>query len=314
MAATPAVSRRSVIVAGAATMAAASRANRPAGPLPVVATTSDLASLVAAVGGDLVHVRTLVPPQSDPEAFEPRASDLAMLSGAQLIVRVGLGQDFWLGPLLARMHGTAARPAAAPVVDASAGVPLLEVSGRDPLARDGHAHAMANPHYGLDPANAEAITANIAAAIVQLVPQAHDTVMAHRARFVARLRDGMAAWAKQLDPHRGAAVMAYHNSWPYFARRFRLNVVGFVEPKEGVAPSAAHLSSLMALARRARVRAILQKTNEPRRLCDIVSAQTGIPVALLAPGVGSVPQAGDYLGFMAYNVAAVADVLRASER
>jgi len=35
---------------------------------------------------------------------------------------------------------------------------------------------------------------------------------------------------------------------------------------------------------------------------------------LLAPGVGSVPQAGDYLGFMAYNVAAVADVLRASER
>src|SRR5215813_7310597 len=48
-----------------------------AGPLRVVATTSDLASLAQAVTGDLAQVESIIPAAADPEAFEPRPSDLA---------------------------------------------------------------------------------------------------------------------------------------------------------------------------------------------------------------------------------------------
>jgi ABC-type Zn uptake system ZnuABC Zn-binding protein ZnuA len=254
-----------------------------------------------------------VAPQADAEAYEPRTSDLSTLADAALIVRVGLGYDFWLDPLLARMH----RPAEGQdgrIVDASAGVPLLEVKGRDPFAGDGHAHGLANPHYWLDPANAETIATGIAAGIVRLAPEAREAVLAHRRRFLDQLHRRMDAWSLQLAPYRGAAVLAYHNSWPYFARRFHLNVVGFLEPREGVAPSAAHVSSLIALARRSEVRAILQKTNEPQRFSQMLSAQSGVPLVLLAPAVGSVPQAPDYLALMDYNVGTLARALGAARR
>src|SRR6185312_13506542 len=46
-----------------------------------------------------------------------------------------------------------------------------------------------------------------------------------------------------------ASVVAYHNAWPYLARRFRLDIVAAIEPKEGVAPSATRLARLAAAMR-----------------------------------------------------------------
>src|SRR5205809_6118855 len=66
----------------------------------VVTTTTDLAALVVAVGGDLVTVESIVPAGADPEAFEPRPADLAKLRAAALVVRVGLGYDYWLDALI----------------------------------------------------------------------------------------------------------------------------------------------------------------------------------------------------------------------
>jgi ABC-type Zn uptake system ZnuABC Zn-binding protein ZnuA len=88
-----------------------------------------------------------------------------------------------------------------------------------------------------------------------------------------------------------------------------LNVVGFVEPREGVTPSVAHLASLLSLARRSKVRAILQASNEPSQLSRLLAARLQVPLVALAPTTGSVPATGDYLSFMDYNVEALARAL-----
>jgi ABC-type Zn uptake system ZnuABC Zn-binding protein ZnuA len=275
----------------------------------VVATTSDVASLVTAVGGDLVQVKTVIPPTANPEEFEPKATDLATLMDADLIVRVGLGYDFCIDRLTDRLGRPDLQQGGTRSVDVSTGIPLLEVTGRDPAAGDGHGHGLANPHYWLDPANAEIITANISKVIIRLLPNGSEAVMTNRTRFLANLRERLVGWKEQLAPYQGTTFVAYHNSWPYFARRFRLNIVGFIEPKEGVAPSVAQLAALMAKIRRDGVRAIIQETHEPKRYSEMLSARTGVPVVLLAPTVGSVPQATDYLSLMDYNVRVLADAL-----
>ena len=106
--------------------------------------------------------------------------------------------------------------------------------------------------------------------------------------------------------------MAYHDSWPYFARRFHFNLVDFVETKEGVGPSLAHLSTLIAEMRRSGARAILQEAYEPKNFSQMLSARTGAPLVVLAATVGSVPQAGDYLSLMDFDVSALARALAAS--
>src|SRR5215831_964800 len=239
----------------------------------VVATTGDLASLARAVTGDLAQVETIIPPAADPEAFEPRPSDLARLKGASVVVRVGLGYDHWLDKLLS-MHGDAViNRGGAGYVDASVGIPLLELKGSslDPANRDGHAHGLANPHYWLDPANAGIITGAIAEAGIRVAPEAAAKIIANRDGFLPRLKADLAEWEQLFAPHRAARLIAYHNTWPYFARRFRLNIVDVIEIKEGVAPSPARLAKLAATIREQNIRVIVHEPFEPEEASQLLA-------------------------------------------
>ena len=280
----------------------------------VVATTNDLASLARAVVGDLAQVETIIPPAADPEAFEPRPSDLARLRGASVVIRVGLGYDHWLDKLLS-MHGDAAiNRAGAGYVDASIGIPLLEVKGSsvDPATRDGHAHGLANPHYWLDPANAEIITGGIAEAGIRVAPEAAAKIIANRDAFLDRLKADLVEWEQLLAPHRAARLIAYHNTWPYFARRFRLNIVDVIEIKEEVTPSPARLAKLAATIREQKIRVIVHELFEPEDASQLLARRTGAVVVKLAPSVGSVPAATDFRALFDYSVATLARALSAA--
>src|SRR5262249_57977967 len=123
------------------------------GTRAVAATPRDLASPARPVTGDFAQSETTIPPAADPEAFEPRPSDLVKLKDASVVIRVGLGYDHWLDKLLS-MHGDAAvNRGGAGYVDASVGIPLLELKGSslDPANRDRHAPSLANPPHCLHP-------------------------------------------------------------------------------------------------------------------------------------------------------------------
>jgi ABC-type Zn uptake system ZnuABC Zn-binding protein ZnuA len=277
--------------------------------LRVVAATPDLAALAAAVGGDLVSVETIVPAAVDPEAFEPRPGDPNKVRRAELLVRVGLGYDYWLDKLVRQIGDKRFLRGGSGYVDASVGIPLLEVSGQSVTNEGGHAHGAANPHYWLDPENAKIVSLGIAEGLARLLPGDRERIAANRDRFVAELDRRLARWTAQLAPVAGVKLIAYHNSWPYLARRFRLDVIDFIEPKPGVAPSPAHLARLIAKGKTSGVRAVVHEPYEPEDAAKFVAQKLGVPFVLLATSVGSVPEATDYLGLFDHNVAMLARAL-----
>ncbi|HEV3239949.1 MAG TPA: metal ABC transporter substrate-binding protein [Casimicrobiaceae bacterium] len=295
----------------ACALAAAVAFAAAAAPVRVVATTTDLASLAAAVGGQVVSVESIVPAAADPEAFEPRPGDLDKLRAAGLLVRVGLGYDYWLDALINRSGEQRLMRGGAAYLDASAGVPLLEIRGQNVVNEGGHAHGLANPHYWLDPANAVIVTAAIAEALIRIVPGERERIVANRERFLAELKTRWARWSERLAPYAGVKVIAYHNSWPYFARRFRLDVIDFIEPKPGVAPSPAHLARLISAGREAKVRAIVHEPYEPEDTARLLAGKLGVHFVLLATSVDSVPGTADYFALLEYDVATLANALDA---
>ena len=62
-----------------------------------VATTTQVADLVRAVGGDRVDVEQILQPNSDPHGYEPRPSDVEALATADVIFQSGGDVDEWLG-------------------------------------------------------------------------------------------------------------------------------------------------------------------------------------------------------------------------
>lgn len=275
----------------------------------MVVTTPDLKSLVEALAGDMAEVESLVPPGADAEAFEPRPGHLALLNGAALVVRVGLGYDDWFDRLLGQSGNERVRRGREGYLDASTDIALLEVQGRSVEAQGGHAHGSANPHYWLDPANAEIISAHIADALARVAPERREAIETSQGRFRARLKDAIARWTKALEPHRGAPIVTYHNGWPYFARRFRLNVVGVIEPKEGVPPAAAQLAALAGRMRQERVRVVVREPFEPEEAPRFLAERTGARLVVLAPSVGAVEGTGDYFALFEHNVRVLAEAL-----
>jgi ABC-type Zn uptake system ZnuABC Zn-binding protein ZnuA len=272
--------------------------------LAIVTTTSDLRSLTEAVGGDRVAVTSLVPPNFDPEEYQPRPQDLTRLKGTRLVVRVGLDFDLWFDRLLAQAGGAVHRGGPG-YVDASYAIAPLEVRGVTVGPGDGHAHGSGNPHYWLDPKNAEIITGNILEALARIDPANGPLYEANRIAFLARLNDKLKVWEAAAAALHGVPLVAYHNSWAYFARRFRLDFVGFVEPKPGVPPSPFHVASLISLMQARKARIIVRQPHEPERDVAFLAKRTGSKVVVLGSSVGALPGAHDYLSLFDVNLTAL---------
>ena len=276
----------------------------------IVTTTTDLRSLTEAVGGENVSVVSLVPPGRDPEEYQPKPQDVARLRDARAIVRIGLDFDLWLDRMLAQAGTAALRRGGDGYVDVSSYIAVLEVRGAAVGPGDGHAHGSGNPHYWLDPKNAEMITASILEGLARIDPARTATYEANRQDFLRRLEAKLPEWEAKVAPLRNEALIAYHNSWAYFARRFRLNFVALIEQKPGVPPSPTHLAGLLKKMREQKVKIIVREPHEPQRDAGYLAQRTGAVVVGLASSVGALPRATDYLSLFDSNIDALIEGLR----
>ena len=279
--------------------------------LEVVTTTAELRSLVQAVGGEAVHAVAMVADGRDAESYVARPQDLTLLRRAQLVVRVGLDYDLWLDPLLLKSGNPRLRPKGPGIVDASQGVMLLDVRPGG-LADTGHSHGAGNPHFWLDPQNAELISAGILLALAEEMPAEAKNFESRRSTFLERLGRRQAQWEQRLRPLVGQPLIAYHNSWPYLARRFRLDFVGTIEPRVGVPPSPSHLAALLKIVRERKVVAVVVEIREPRKDAEFLARKAGIPLVILAASVGATPEIRDYEDLFDFNVAALERILQQS--
>ncbi|MEA2930644.1 MAG: manganese/iron transport system substrate-binding protein [Hyphomicrobiales bacterium] len=278
--------------------------------IAVVTTTTVLRSLVEAVGGDRVAVVSLVPASLDAEDYQAKPQDILRLKNARVVVRVGLDYDLWLDRLLVQAGKREVARGGSGYVDASFGIATLELHGMSVGPGDGHAHGNGNPHYWLDPKNAEIMTATIAEALARNDPDRAAAYEANRAAFLTRLNGKLAEWETKLAPLKVTPIVAYHNSWPYFARRFRLDVVAFIEAKPGVPPSPSHLAGIVRTMRARGVRIVVREPHEPQRDVAFVAAKANARVVTLATAVGALPGSDDYIALFDVNVAALTAAAR----
>jgi ABC-type Zn uptake system ZnuABC Zn-binding protein ZnuA len=110
-----------------------------------------------------------------------------------------------------------------------------------------------------------------------------------------------------LAPFRGAKVVTYHKDFDYFLRRFGLEVLGTLEPKPGIPPSPAHLTTLIPAMRAAHVRLVIIEPYRERSNPDFVAAQTGARVLVLPTMLQG--SDGDYLALIDGNVRKLAEAL-----
>ncbi len=246
--------------------------------LKVVTASSDLKYICERVGGAEVKVESMASGDQDLHMVEPRPSMVFKLKKADLVVRVGLDLDMWMDSLINAARNKALFYGAPGYVDASAGVPLLEKPQGKVDASMGDIHIYGNPHYWLDPANAKVMARNVLAGLKRLRPEKAALFEANCAAFEKETDERLAGWERRMALLKGLKVVTYHGSWPYFAKRFGLDVAGHVEPKPGIPPTAAHLDALVRTMKEGGVRIVLSESYYPRKGPDFLAGRTGAAV------------------------------------
>lgn len=315
-----------------------------ADPLRICASVPDLASIAREVGGDRVVITTFAKGGDDPHFVEARPSFIAALARADLLIEVGLELEVGWLPLVVKQAGNPrVRPGAAGLITAAdAIVPLGIPTG--PVDRAmGDVHAHGNPHFLLDPVCAVQVARLCSERFGSLRPADADGFRAGLADFEGRIAtalvgaeavkalgaasvidleaDGtlrtrlteeglpLAGWLGQLTPsapRKAPAIICDHENWPYAARRFGLDIVGYLEPKPGLPPTSRHLADLAELMRERGVTRIVVAPPTDPRPAERLAATTGAKVITVPHQVGAMPGCDTYVDLIATVVTTLA--------
>jgi zinc/manganese transport system substrate-binding protein len=270
--------------------------------IPVAATFSVIADMLANVGGDRLDIKTIVKAGEDSELYQPTAADVATVAAARAIFLNDLNEEFepWLEPLLkqAQFKGTKV------VVSRNVRVLMAEeehpISGRLlPSAVDQHAW--------LDPRNGIIYVRNIAAALARLDPTGADFYEA-RAMAYEKAILAVDAWGRQeiaAVPAAKLRALTSHDSLQYIANCYGitlLSVNGWTNKSE---PSAEELAKLARQIRVERVKALfLDSITDPRAM-QRIAGETGARIGGTLYGDALSPIGGEadtYLKMLRHDV------------
>lgn len=283
---------------------------RAADKLKVVTTLPDLKSITEEIGGDAVDVFAIATGFQNPHFVDPKPSYILKLSRADVFVTVGLDLETgWVPPLLNSARNARIQKGGEGYVDASVGVPLLQVPSSVNRA-EGDIHIYGNPHFWIDPVRGKVIAENILNGLIKASPENEQRFRANLKTFDDRIDAKLKEWSATLAPYRGAKIIAYHNEWPYLEERFGFHIIDFLEPKPGIPPTPNQLVKVIGEIKRENIGIIISSPYFTTESADLVARQTGSQVVVLATSVGAEPEIRTYFDLFDYDTRKLADAFK----
>jgi len=251
--------------------------------LKIVTSVLPARCLAANIAGSLAEVDSIVPAGSDPHDFAFSHKDLKRLNDADLIILVGLELEGWLtkplkagGPALASKIIYLGEPLGPSLIRGS--TPLIHSSS------ESHSHDSGlNPHFWLDPVLMQQAVTNLTQVLIRKQPANREVFLRNSSAYLEKLALLDADLRKMLLPVKKIPFITLHDAFPYFARRYDLQLAGVVEELPDVKPSPKYLGDLYKVVRKFQVRAIFREPHMSSRLVEQIAADLKLKVGSLDP-------------------------------
>ena len=276
--------------------------------LLVVTTVAPLRNIIEEVGGDRITVVALVPEGTNSHTFDPPPSAVGELERADLIIINGLNLEL---PTLELAEA-----------NASGDTPII-LLGNLAVSPDEYVFDFSfpeeggnpNPHLWTAPHLAVEYAEIVRGELSKIDPDGADYYAANAARLIARLweLDEAIAEATATIPLAHRKLITYHDSFPYFAPRYGLEIIGAIQPSDFSEPAPREVAKLIEQIRDAGVPAIFGSEVFPSEVLATIAEEAGaVQVSTLSdddlPGLPGDPE-NTLVGMMVENVRTMVTVL-----
>jgi ABC-type Zn uptake system ZnuABC Zn-binding protein ZnuA len=175
-----------------------------------------------------------------------------------------------------------------------------------------------NPHLWLNPEYAMRYATLVRDELARLDSKNKETYEQNAAQFVEKVEalDQAIKAAIQTIPANNRRLLTYHDSWPYFARRYGFQVIGAVQPSDFADPSPKEVMRLIDQIRQEKVPAVFGSEVFPSPVLEQIAkeAQSRYIDKLRddeLPGKPGDPQ-HSYIGMMIENMTIMFEALGGS--
>jgi len=237
--------------------------------LNVVTTVAPITSIVENIGGDRIKLTGIIPEGIDSHTFEPIPSDAKLLSQADLIIINGLDLEI---PTVKLAEANLKQ-----------GASILSL-GQKTLKETDYVYDFSfpkekghpNPHLWLNPEYAMSYATIARDELIRLDPANTSTYEKNAAAFLKKLEalDQAIKEAVKTIPQNNRRLLTYHDSWPYFARRYGFQVIGAAQPSDFSDPSPREVARLIEQIRKEKVPALFGSEVFPSPVLEQIARET----------------------------------------
>jgi len=261
----------------------------------VVATLPWVGSLAKEIGKEKIDVTVLVKPNQDAHTIEAKPSMILAARKADIIMYDGLDLEIGYLPLIIESSkNPKLMPGQIGNLDCSQFITPLE----KPTSVDrsmGDVHPLGNPHYHFSPSRVLRVADGMARLLADVDKANADFYLGNYKAFTEQVKAKEKEW--HAVPLKGGKYVAYHKYFEYLATEFGFQIIGYMEPKPGIPPSATHIEELIVLMKREMPAAILVTSAYGKEEAESLSSKTGVKVIVLPNDVGSMPGTDNLISF-----------------
>lgn len=236
--------------------------------LQTVVTFYPLEEFTKSIGRGEAEVINLTPPGSEPHEYEPTPKDIVKIKSADLLILNGAGFENWTQKIIPDLESQKTL-----VVDSSKNLPLIENT----------AAGKRDPHFWLDPNLAKIQVENIKNVLIQKRPGQKVFFENSALDYQKKLSLLDQEISQGLTNCRTRKVIASHNAFSYFAKRYNLTVlpIAGISPEEE--PTARRLAELTEILKNENIKYVFFETLATPKLAQTLAEEVGAEILVFNP-------------------------------
>lgn len=255
--------------------------------LTVITTLFPLYDFTRAIAGDRADVQLLLPPGAEAHSFEPRPSDMARLSKADLFVFTSARMEPWADKVF-----KGAQNPRLTAVDTSVGIAMAE-TGEDRHGhpgdrkkkhghRDDHDDHGTDPHIWLDFSNAAKMAATIRDALIAKDPEGREVYAKNALKLAADLDALDKKYVAMLATcEKKTLVSGGHFAFGYLATRYGLSYQSAYGFSPSAEPSPRDLMRMTSMLRKQEIKYLFYEELIEPRVAETIAKETGVTLIML---------------------------------